>query len=61
MAYNASVLKMPETIAIAIEVINDIYGTGENRKKNLTIAGYDYSKVQACVDELFPLFNKYGD
>ena len=61
MDYNASVLKMPETIAIAIEVINDIYGTGENRKKNLTIAGYDYFKVQACVDELFPLFKKYGD
>lgn len=61
MAYNASVLKMPETIAIAIEVINDIYGTGENRKKNLTAAGYDYLKVQACVDELFPLFKKYGD
>lgn len=61
MSYNASVLKIPEIIAIAIEVINDIYGTGENRKKNLTTAGYDYLKVQACVDELFPIFQKFGD
>lgn len=61
MAYNASVLKIPETIAVAIEVINNIYDVGEARKKNLTTAGYDYLKVQACVDELFPLFKKYGD
>ena len=36
MSYNASVLKIPSTIALAIEVINGIYGKGEARKKNLT-------------------------
>lgn len=61
MPYNASFLKLPQTIAVAIEVINDVYGTGEKRKKALENCGYDYNKIQACVDELFPLFKKYGD
>ena len=61
MAYNASVLKVPSTIAIAIEVINGIYGNGDARKKNLTELGIDYKKVQKCVDEIFPIWQKYED
>ena len=61
MAYNASVLKVPSTIAIAIEVINGIYGNGESREKNLTELGIDYTKVQKCVDEIFPIWQKYED
>lgn len=61
MAYNASVLKVPSTIAIAIEVINGIYGNGDARKKNLTELGIDYTKVQKCVDEIFPIWQKYKD
>ena len=61
MAYNASVLKVPSTIAIAIEVINGIYGNGDARKKNLTELGIDYTKVQKCVDEIFPIWKKYED
>lgn len=61
MSYNASVLKIPHTIAVAIEVINGIYGTGEERKSNLEKSGYNYEKVQECVDELFPLFKKYDE
>lgn len=61
MPYNASFLKLPKTIAVAIEVINDVYGTGEERRKALENCEYDYNEIQACVDELFPLFKKYGD
>lgn len=54
-------VKMPETIALAIEVINGIYGYGEDRKQALKKAGYDYNRVQKCVNELFPIWKKYGD
>jgi hypothetical protein len=37
---------------IAKEVIAGKWGSGDERKKKLTAAGYDYSKVQAKVNEL---------
>ena len=37
---------------IAREVIDAKWGNGEDRKKRLTDAGYDYDKVQARVNEL---------
>jgi hypothetical protein len=56
-----SFIRIPETIAIAIEVINGTYGNGEDRKKLLKQAGYDYTKVQHCVNDLMPIFNKYKE
>lgn len=61
MSYNSRVLKIPSTVAVAIEVINGIYGNDESRKTALCEAGYDYLKVQKCVDDLFPIFQKYED
>lgn len=37
---------------IAIEVVKGLWGNGEERKKRLTEAGYDYSAVQAQVNRL---------
>ena len=37
---------------LAKEVINGKWGTGDDRKKRLTKAGYDYDKVQAKVNEI---------
>ena len=37
---------------IAHEVIDNKWGTGEERKKRLTEAGYDYSAVQKRVNEI---------
>ena len=37
---------------IAKEVINGVWGNGEDRKNRLTAAGYNYSEVQAKVNEL---------
>lgn len=61
MMIDTSFVKMPETIALAIEVINGIYGYGADRKQELKKAGYDYNRVQKCVNELFPIWKKYGD
>ena len=38
--------------AVAKEVCNGLWGTGENRRKRLTDAGYDYKAVQAEVNRL---------
>ena len=56
-----SIIRIPETIAVAIEVINGTYGNGEDRKKSLKRAGYDYTKIQHCVNDLMPIFNKYKE
>lgn len=37
---------------IAKDVIRGDWGIGEERKKRLTEAGYDYNKVQKRVNEL---------
>ena len=29
--------------------------------KKLEQAGYDYARIQACVNELMAVFNKYGE
>ena len=38
--------------AVAKEVCNGLWGTGESRRKRLTDAGYDYKAVQAEVNRL---------
>lgn len=37
---------------LAIEVINGLWGNGEERRERLTAAGYDYDAVQTAVNEL---------
>jgi hypothetical protein len=58
---DTSFVRIPETIALAIEVINGAYGNGEDRKKALKRAGYDYTKIQNCVNNLLPIWNKYKE
>lgn len=53
-------VNMSQTISVAILVIAGEFGSGEERKKKLEESGYDYKKVQACVNELWPVFLKYG-
>ena len=38
--------------ALAKEVIAGKWGVGEDRKKRLTAAGYDYAAVQKKVNEM---------
>lgn len=58
---DVNIIRIPETIAVAIEVINGTYGNGEDRKKSLKRAGYDYTKIQHCVNDLMSIFNKYKE
>lgn len=55
-----TIFNLPDTVSVAILVIGGHFGNGEERKKSLKNAGYDYDKVQACVNELVPILNKYG-
>ena len=55
------IFRVPPVVSVAFEVLCGKYGVNEERKKKLTEDGYDYNKVQSCVNELVKLFNKYGD
>ena len=43
---------------IAMQVIRGDWGCGEERKRRLTAAGYDYDEVQAKVAELWKALNR---
>lgn len=55
-----ALLNLPETIGVALMVIAGEFGNGEEREKALKDSGYDYNKVQKCVNELYPIFKKYN-
>ena len=51
---------LPQTVSVALLVIAGQFGSGEERKEKLRKAGYNTTEVQACVNELLPILNKYG-
>lgn len=55
------IFRVPPIVSVAFEVLCGKYGTDEERKKKLEGEGYDYNKVQSCVNELVKVFDKYGD
>ena len=57
---NSFVINIPDTISTALAVICGHYGNGLERKIALEADGYDYDKVQACVNDLMEVFDKYG-
>lgn len=54
-----TIFNLPETVSVAILVIGGEFGNGEDRKRQLEQAGYNYNKVQGCVNELLPILEKY--
>lgn len=54
-------LQLPAVVGTALEVIAGVYGNDEDRVLALKKAGYDYVKVQHCVNDLLILFQKYKD
>lgn len=54
-------VKMPSVVGAAFEVLAGVYGNDETRVKKLKEAGYDYARVQHCVNDLLTLFLKYKD
>lgn len=57
---NTVMIEITPVVAIALEVIAGKYGTGEDRKKALEKEGYNYNKIQKCVNDLITLMEKYG-
>lgn len=53
-------INLPDTVSVALLVIAGQFGNGNDRKQKLTKAGYNPVTVQACVNELLPILNKYG-
>lgn len=56
---NVTAVNLPATVSAALLVIAGEFGNGTERQKKLTGAGYDYQKVQKCVNDLLPILNKY--
>ena len=53
-------LELPSVVAVALLVIGGKYGNGQERVDALTAEGYDYSRVQKCVNELVRVINRYS-
>lgn len=54
-----TVIELNAVVSLALEVIAGMWGNGEERKQKLESAGYDYNKVQKCVNELVALMQRY--
>ena len=52
--------RLPPIVSMAFAVLAGKYGIDPERRKALEREGYDYNKVQNCVNELVTLFEKYG-
>lgn len=54
-----TVIELNAVVSLALEVIAGMWGNGEERKQKLESAGYDYDRVQKCVNELVALMQRY--
>ena len=52
-------VKLSDTVSAALCGIAGEYGNGTERTNKLKKVGYNPQKVQACVNELLKLFEKY--
>lgn len=53
-------IEITPVVALACEVIAGKWGNDEERKQRLEAAGYDYQKIQKCVNDLIELVERYG-
>lgn len=52
-------IELNDIVALAFEIIAGKWGNGDERKRKLESAGYDYNKVQKCVNDVVALMDKY--
>ena len=52
-------IELTPVVSIAMEVIAGRWGNGEERINNLKSAGYDYEKIQKCVNDLVSIMERY--
>ena len=53
-------IELTPVVALALEVIAGAWGVGDERRKKLESAGYDYNKIQSCVNDLMKVIKKYA-
>ena len=58
---DAHVIQLPHLIGVAIDVLCRCYGDGDDRRAALEAMGYDYSRVQECVNDIVALLAKYEE
>lgn len=58
---NVTAINLPSTVSVALLVIAGQYGNGTERKEKLKKAGYNPDIVQACVNELLKILERYDD
>lgn len=54
------VIELTPVIGLALEVIAGKWGNGDERENALEANGYDYEKVQSCVNDLLEVMRKYN-
>lgn len=55
----AFLIELTPVVSIAMEVIAGQWGNGEERINKLKSAGYDYEKIQKCVNDLVSIMERY--
>lgn len=53
------IIELTPIVSLALEVIAGKWGNGEERIKKLKSAGYDYERVQNCVNDLVSIMERY--
>lgn len=61
MSQVSYLIEIPETLSVAFEVLAGKWSSGMERVHLLEAAGYNYDKVQSCVNDLWEILEKYGD
>lgn len=56
---NGIMIELTPIVGKALEVIAGAYGVDEERKKKLESEGYDYKRIQNCVNDLLKVMNNY--
>lgn len=56
---NGIMIELYPIVGKAFEVLSGAYGVDEERKKKLESEGYDYQRIQNCVNDLLKVFEKY--
>lgn len=54
------IMELSPVVALAFEVLAGKWDTGSKRKKKLESAGYDYEKIQRCVNDLVSIIERYS-
>lgn len=54
-----TVIELDPVVSLALEVLAGMWGNGEERKQKLESSGYDYQRVQSCVNDLCEIMERY--